>query len=91
MYSAFINLRKAYDTVNRNFLFSKLWAMGLGGKFLNLIKSMYKSVQQCIKLNHVVIETIMTTLGAKQGCDLSPTYLFIEESQNANIDLNFYF
>ena len=81
LYSAFIDLRKAYDSVNRNFLFSKLWAMGLGGKSLSLIKSMYKSVQQCIKLNHVVIEPIMTTLGLKQGCNLSPLLfnLFIED------------
>ncbi len=43
-FTAFIDLRKAYDSVDRNFLFRKLWALGLEGNFLESIRSIYHSV-----------------------------------------------
>ncbi len=44
IFTAFIDLRKAYDSVDRYFLFNKLWALGFNGNFFESLKSIYKSV-----------------------------------------------
>ena len=38
LFVAFIDLKKAYDKVNRNALLCKLRSKGFSGKFLNIIK-----------------------------------------------------
>ena len=81
LFSAFIDLRKAYDSVCRPLLFKMLWEYGFEGPFLTILKSMYGNVKQSIKLQNVLIEPIATTLGLKQGCNLSPLLfnLFIDD------------
>ena len=44
LFAAFIDLRKAYDSVNRNFLFQKLWAFGFDDTFLKILRSIYSNV-----------------------------------------------
>ena len=44
LYVAFIDFRKAYDTVNRDILFYRLKMLGIGGIFLNNIKAIYKKL-----------------------------------------------
>ena len=86
LYTAFIDLRKAYDSVERKLLFNKLWSLGFEGKFFQSLLAMYKSVYQSVKLNGMLLESIPATRGLKQGCNLSPLLfnLFIED-----IDLQF--
>ena len=81
LFSAFIDLRKAYDSVCRPLLFKMLWNYGFEGPFLTILKSLYGNVKQSIKLQNVLIEPIATTLGLKQGCNLSPLLfnLFIDD------------
>ena len=80
LYTAFIDLRKAYDTINRNYLFSKLWSFGFEGEVLYSLQSMYKCVYQRIKLQNNLLEPVASELGLRQGCNLSPLLfnLFIE-------------
>ncbi len=80
-FTAFIDLRKAYDSVDRNFLFRKLWALGLEGNFLESFRSIYHSVYQCVKIQDELIEPIVSERGLKQGCNLSPLLfnLFVED------------
>lgn len=40
-YGAFIDLRKAYDSVNRDLLWLKLRRLGVSGRFLGTLQSMY--------------------------------------------------
>ena len=49
LYIAFIDFKKAYDSVNRNILWSVLLRSGIQGKMLRTIKAMYASVQACVK------------------------------------------
>ncbi len=81
LYTAFIDLRKAYDTINRNYLFSKLWSFGFEGEVLYSLQSMYKCVYQRIKLQNNLLEPVASELGLRQGCNLSPLLfnLFIED------------
>ena len=52
-YVAFVDFSKAYDKINRNKLWKKLAAFGINDKFLNTLKSLYKDVQCCVKVNVV--------------------------------------
>ena len=54
-FTAFIDFKKAYDSINRNLLWSKLEDLGLAGNILNVIKVIYMDVQYCIRLNGLLI------------------------------------
>ena len=72
LYAAFIDFRKAYDTVNRQKLMGTLDNIGVGTKFADNIKAIYNTVQYAIKVKGKVMEPITSNLGLKQGCPLSP-------------------
>ena len=48
----FINIRKAFDTVNHNILFSKLEHYGFRGHSLNLLKSYVSNRKQYTRINN---------------------------------------
>ena len=72
LYAAFIDFKKAYDTVNRAKLLKKLQEIGLSGTFLRNIKALYAKTDYKIKLKNRVLDAISSNLGLKQGCPLSP-------------------
>ena len=72
LYAAFIDFRKAYDTVNRKKLMQCLHDIGIGNKFAENIKAIYNKVQYAIKVKGKVLNPISSNLGLKQGCPLSP-------------------
>ena len=72
IYVCFIDLRKAYDTINRKALIKKLYDKGISGKFLKSIKAMHTTVEQRAKINNQILPTITSVLGLKQGDNLSP-------------------
>lgn len=71
-FTAFIDFKKAYDTVNRKLLFNKLGNLGISSHFLNVLKSLYAQVECCVKLNGHMTDWFSVTSGLKQGCVLSP-------------------
>ena len=71
-FTAFIDFKKAYDSINRNLLWSKLEDLGLAGNILNVIKVIYMDVQYCIRLNGLHTDWFNVRTGLKQGCLLSP-------------------
>ena len=73
LYVAFVDFRKYYDTMNRDFLFYKLQSYGITGKCYHLIKSMYDNNQYKVKTSHGLTEKITSSSGLKQGCNLNPT------------------
>ena len=72
LYAAFIDFKKAYDTVNRAKLLNKLQEIGVSGTFLRNIQALYSKTEYKIKLKNKVLEAISSNLGLKQGCPLSP-------------------
>ena len=87
---AFIDFKKAYDSINRNLLWSKLEDLGIAGNILNVIKVIYKDVQYCIRLNGLHTDWFSVGTGLKQGCLLSPLLfnLFINNLVDAIKSLN---
>ncbi|MES9880789.1 MAG: reverse transcriptase family protein [Sedimenticola sp.] len=71
-FCAFIDFKKAYDSINRDILWSKLDKLGFTGTLLNAIKSIYNNVLYSVKLNGFTTDFFSVTCGLKQGCSLSP-------------------
>ena len=89
LYAAFIDFKKAYDTVDRNRLFERLKGLGINGFFLRNITAMYEKNRYSIKLKNGFIDPIDSNLGLKQGCPLSPMLfnLYIDDVENIFDDL----
>ena len=75
LYALFIDFSKAFDFVVHNNLWFKLLDMGIGGKILNIIRSMYTSIKTRVFSNGIKSEVYYGSLGVKQGECLSP-FLF---------------
>ena len=69
---AFCDIAKAYDSVCRELLYTKLRSIGFGGRVVSLIRSMY--FNDCVRINlaYGLSESLFFTQGVKQGCSLSP-------------------
>ena len=95
-YAAFIDLRKAFDCVNREFLYYKLGKFGIVGKLYFAIKSLYKQTESCVQLNDIYTDWFNIESGVRQGDSLSPTLfaLFVNDlakdvnKLNLGIDIN---
>ena len=68
---AYIDCSKAYDQINREFLWLKLEKMGINGNMLSAVKSIYANVSSCVKLT-MSTEWFDVKTGLRQGCLISP-------------------
>ena len=69
---SFIDFSKAYDSIPRNILWSKLKEMGICGRLYNALMFLYKTVKSCVHLNGLSTDFFDVKCGLKQGCLLSP-------------------
>jgi hypothetical protein len=72
LYIAFIDFRKAYDSVDRSVLWAALAEHGLHGPVLETLKAMYSDVRMAVRLAGEVGELFDAPMGVKQGDPLSP-------------------
>ncbi len=76
-----MDFKKAFYTVPRDLLWQVLEGLGISGRILECLRSMYRQDQACL---HHPKEGFMPTffyrIGVKQGCPLSPLLfgLFID-------------
>ena len=73
----FVDLEKAFDTVNHQLLCEKLEFYGLRGKCNQLIKSYLSDRKQYVSLNGFDSETKNITCGVPQGSSLGPLLFLI--------------
>lgn len=80
LYCAFVDMRKCFDSIYRNGLWMKLYNMGINGKLLRIIRSMYTSVKSCVKRCYTFSEFFDISVGLRQGEIISPILfsLFVE-------------
>ena len=75
LYCAFIDFTKAFDYIVRDNLWVKLIKLGIRGKILNIIQSLYNCIKSKVKLNNELSKDFECILGVRQGESLSP-FLF---------------
>ena len=84
LYTCFIDFRKAFDLVWHLGLFYKLRKIGVSDLFYNVIKNMYLQTSLCVKVNNGLTPFFPSTVGVRQGDNLSPTLFrtFINDLPN---------
>ena len=72
MFTAFIDVQAAYDSVIREVLYAKMLRMGIGGKFLTTIQGFYHSMCAVLEVGEFNIGSVVMEIGLAQGSPLSP-------------------
>ena len=72
LYCAFIDYRKAFDTIDRSSLWLKLLNLNIKGKVLTVIKNIYQGAKSCVKTGNKVSAYFCCNIGVRQGENLSP-------------------
>ncbi|BHF65395.1 hypothetical protein SprV_0200840500 [Sparganum proliferum] len=76
LYSTFVDLTKAFDTVNREGPWNIMQKFGCPERFIEMVRQLHDDMVARITDNGAVSETFAVIIGVKQGCVLAPT-LFI--------------
>ena len=77
IFACFVDFSKAFDTIPRDLLFTKLLSYGVSGKFFNTLKTLYTNDDCCVKVGNKIMDTFQADQGVKQGCILSPLLFII--------------
>ena len=72
LYTCFVDLKKAYDSVWHEGLFAKLKCLNIDGQFFQLISDIYLKAECAVKIGNQRTEFYRCRRGVKQGCPLSP-------------------
>ena len=86
-----IDQEKAFDKIDRPFLFKTMEKLGISKTFINFIEILYKQNISTIINNGFLSENVPMLRGLRQGCPLSlPLYVIQGEitTQNINKDQN---
>ena len=72
VYTAFVDYKKAFDLIDRSFLWLKLINHGVDGKLLREIRQIYDKSKSCISYENKTSEYFRSNIGVKQRENLSP-------------------
>ena len=93
LYCAFVDYSKAFDFVDRAYLWQKLLDSNINGKVLNVVRNMYNNAKSHVSVKNVLSDSFPCQVGVRQGENLSPLlfaiYLndfktFLSEIENYN-------
>lgn len=73
MFIAFIDLTKAFDSINREALWKIMERFGIPGKFMRVCKSLHENNWARVIHNGEPTDPFLTQTGVRQGCVLAPT------------------
>ena len=87
VHMSFVDIEKAYDSVNRNKLWKLLSGLGFRGEFLDALKALYTDDSVDCLVNGISTRPIYLRRGLRQGCALSPL-LFALYIMDVGNDIN---
>jgi hypothetical protein len=67
-----LDFRKAYDLLNRSYLFETLTALGFGPSFITAVMTLHNSSIAHVLINGYVGKSFPVITGVRQGCPLAP-------------------
>jgi len=76
----FLDLKKAFDSVNHNILISKLEYAGVRGKALNLFSYFLVGRYQAVRVNNDLSNFLPINYGIPQGTVLGPLPLLLHST-----------
>ena len=71
--AAYVDLRKAFDSVNREALWRLLGLRGLPPKLIHLISALYSATDSVVRCGTSTSDPFPVPTGVRQGCVLAPT------------------
>ena len=72
LYATFVDFEKAYDSINRETIWSIMRHYGIPNKITNIIRNLYENFTCQVVHNGRLTDEFHVTTGVKQGCLLSP-------------------
>jgi hypothetical protein len=84
LFCAFIDFQKAFDTINRVQLWSKLLKSGVSAKLFNVIYNLYKGAKSYVNFNNQCSHIFQCLIGVRQGENRSPLLfaIFLNDLHN---------
>jgi hypothetical protein len=73
LHAAFVDFRKAFDSVNRATLWRLLQARGVNPKLVGLVEDLYCGCEARVSVGGQESEWFPMSTGVRQGCPMSPT------------------
>ena len=67
VFSAFMDLEKAYDAIDRHGMWQMIRVYGVGGKLLKAMKSFYVDSRACVRVGNDVSEWFPVNVGLRHG------------------------
>ena len=87
----FLDLKKAFDTLNHNILVNKLYAYGIRDQLINWFKSYLENRAQYVTYNEKRSDIKDVICGVPQGSSLGPLLFFIYIDDFASVSIKLYY
>ena len=65
LYCCYIDYSKAFDTISRSELWSKLIKCNVSGKIFRVVYNMYKSAKSCVAINDLLTDNFSCLIGVR--------------------------